>query len=164
MLWSSEGSRMIDRIRFLGCSIFRQTQMRSSGMSYLGSLRAASASKMGAQNCHSPLHRTRLDLPWVQCTFGVHHLFSLTVFLNGSFGCHLRFWFFGVALALALCFADALPMPFWYSANMIHFKEMCPLGPWVACLLWSAAKLLQYAVFAPAWCSVESREPQALPP
>ena len=53
---------MIDRIRCLGCPIFRQTQMRSNGMSYLGSLRAASASKMGAQNCHGPLHRARLDL------------------------------------------------------------------------------------------------------
>ncbi|CAL1158856.1 unnamed protein product [Cladocopium goreaui] len=55
----------------------------------------------------------------------------LSLLLQSGCSTALLFWFFGVALALALCFADALPMPFWYSANMSHFKEMCPLGPWV---------------------------------
>ena len=37
----------------------------------------------------------------------------------------------GMALAVVLCHADTLPMPFKYSPDTERFREVCPLGPWV---------------------------------
>jgi len=42
----------------------------------------------------------------------------------------LAAWLAGVMLAIALCMADVLPMPFTHTANTLDFRGPCPLGFW----------------------------------
>jgi len=70
---------------------------------------------------------TFLSHTW--CSKGRSKILSLL--LQSGCTISLLFWFVGVVLAIVLCATDVLPMPFWYSAHMSHFNEMCPLGPWV---------------------------------